>query len=39
MHSVSVVGLHITVNCIQTVSVAQQCFYSELLSLTTMKRK
>jgi len=33
MHSVCAVELHVTVNDIKILSVAQQCFYGEFVSL------
>jgi hypothetical protein len=38
-HSVCVcVELYVTVKCIKILSVAQQCFYGKIMSLTTIKR-
>jgi hypothetical protein len=38
MHSVCVVDLHVTINYIQILSVAQQYFYSKFMSLATIMR-
>jgi hypothetical protein len=37
VHSVCIVELHITVNNIKILSVAQQCFYGKFMSPTTMQ--
>ena len=34
MHAVCAVELHVTVNCVKMLSVAQQCFCGKLISLT-----
>ena len=39
MHSLCIAEVHVTVNCIKILSVAQQCFCGEFMSPATTKRK